>query len=164
MSINELASYLSLGVGVVLAILLGVQSSRVGKLQRQMRALGRGAGLSAQSMSLGELVSRQAERLETTRMEVDAIAKQVAVLDTAVAQSVQHVGLVRFNPFSDTGGDQSFAIALLDGNSDGVVISSLHSRTSTRFYAKPVKAGASALSLSDEEMQALQQAREGRKA
>ena len=73
---------------------------------------------------------------------------------------MQFVGLVRFNPFDDTGGDQSFALALLDGRGDGVVISSLHGRTGTRFYAKPVKAGTSTLSLSDEEVQALKQARE----
>ena len=71
---------------------------------------------------------------------------------------MQHVGLVRYNPFQDTGGDQSFAIALLDQHGDGVVFSSLHNRSLTRIYAKPVKGGASALSLSEEEVQAVQQA------
>ncbi len=46
--------------------------------------------------------------------------------------------LIRFNPFEDTGGDQSFAISLLDGENNGIVISSLHSRTQTRLYAKQV--------------------------
>ncbi|MFH2085724.1 MAG: DUF4446 family protein [bacterium] len=54
---------------------------------------------------------------------------------------VQHVTLKRFNPFGDTGGDQSFMLALLDGNLDGVVITSLHSRENTRFYVKSVKGG-----------------------
>jgi hypothetical protein len=71
---------------------------------------------------------------------------------------VQHVGLVRYNPFQDTGGDQSFALALLDKQGDGVVISSLHSRTMTRFYAKPIKAGIAVVSLSEEEVKAVQQA------
>jgi hypothetical protein len=66
--------------------------------------------------------------------------------------------LVRYNPFQDTGGDQSFALALLDKRGDGVVVSSLHSRTMTRFYAKPIKGGVSPLSLSEEEVQAVQQA------
>lgn len=54
---------------------------------------------------------------------------------------VQHVTLKRFNPFGDTGGDQSFILALLDGNKDGVVITSLHSRENTRFYVKSVNGG-----------------------
>ncbi len=54
---------------------------------------------------------------------------------------LQHLSLKRFNPFSDTGGDQSFMLSLLDGNKDGVVITSLHSRENTRFYVKSVKGG-----------------------
>ena len=51
-------------------------------------------------------------------------------------RSFQRIGLVRFNPFEDTGGNQSFALALLDGRGDGFVVSSLHARTGTRVYAK----------------------------
>lgn len=54
---------------------------------------------------------------------------------------LQHLTLKRFNPFGDTGGDQSFILAILDGNKDGVVITSLHSRENTRFYVKSVKGG-----------------------
>lgn len=54
---------------------------------------------------------------------------------------LQTLIIKRFNPFSDTGGDQSFIMAILDGNSDGVVITSLHSRENTRFYVKSVKGG-----------------------
>lgn len=65
---------------------------------------------------------------------------------------VQHVTLQRFNPFGDTGGDQSFILALLDGNKDGVVITSLHSRENTRFYVKSVNGGVGVEHpLSDEE-------------
>jgi hypothetical protein len=79
-------------------------------------------------------------------------------MNVLVTHSVQHVGLVRYNPFQDTGGDQSFALALLDKQGDGVVISSLHSRTMTRFYAKPIKGGVAVVSLSEEEVTAVQQA------
>lgn len=54
---------------------------------------------------------------------------------------LQRLTLKRFNPFGDTGGDQSFILAILDGNHDGVVITSLHSRENTRFYVKSVKGG-----------------------
>lgn len=54
---------------------------------------------------------------------------------------LRHLIFKRFNPFNDTGGDQSFMLAIMDGNKDGVVITSLHSRENTRFYVKSVKAG-----------------------
>ncbi len=59
----------------------------------------------------------------------------------AMRLHIQHVTLKRFNPFSDTGGDQSFILSLLDGNQDGIVITSLHSRENTRFYVKSVQGG-----------------------
>lgn len=67
---------------------------------------------------------------------------------------------MRFNPFSQTGGNQSFSLALLDGNNDGIVISSLHNREETRVYAKIVKKGESEkeMPFSDEEREAIRQA------
>ncbi len=158
MSLGELLGTATLALAVFLGILVAVQTARLGRVERQLRALTRGAGPGASSLSLGEVISRQGERIEATREETESLRVTVNALDASVNRSVQNVGLVRFNPFQETGGDQSFAMALLDKRGDGVVISSLHSRNSTRFYAKPVKAGASQLSLSDEEAQALQQA------
>ncbi len=51
---------------------------------------------------------------------------------------IQKVGLLRFNPFNDTGGDQSFILALVDSQNTGIVISGLYSRSGTRWYAKRV--------------------------
>ncbi len=56
-------------------------------------------------------------------------------------KAIQRTGLVRYNPFEDTGGNQSFAVALLDANGDGVVVSSLHARNGTRIYAKAIAGG-----------------------
>jgi hypothetical protein len=69
--------------------------------------------------------------------------------------------MIRFNPFEDTGSDQSFAIALLDDARDGIVLSSLHGRANTRLFAKPVENGVSRHTLSDEESQAIRIAVEG---
>ena len=51
---------------------------------------------------------------------------------------IQKIGLVRFNPFKDTGGDQSFILSLVDGNNTGVIISGLYARSGTRWYAKKI--------------------------
>jgi hypothetical protein len=89
---------------------------------------------------------------------VDALATRSAVLETVQRKAVQRVGLIRFNPFEDTGGNQSFALALLDRNGDGLIVSSLHARTLTRVYGKAVVGGKSEAALSDEESAALRQA------
>lgn len=77
--------------------------------------------------------------------------------------SIQKIGIVRFNPFSEVGSDQSFSIALLDGNNDGVVITSLYAREGNRVYGKSIKAGLSKYSLSDEEKKAIKSAKENEK-
>jgi len=73
-------------------------------------------------------------------------------------RAVQRVGVVRFNPFPDAGGDQSFAVALLDAEGNGLVISSLHGRTETRVFAKGVANGRSRHALSAEEQDAIDRA------
>jgi len=75
---------------------------------------------------------------------------------------LQKVGMVRFNPFSEVGSDQSFSVALLDGQDDGIVITSLYTREENRVYGKPIKGGISEYSLSGEEKEAIQIAKYGK--
>lgn len=72
--------------------------------------------------------------------------------------AVQKVGVVRFNPFGDVGGNQSFAVAFLDNHDSGVIILSLYSRDGVRIYGKPVQDGKSEYKLSGEEEEALKKA------
>ncbi len=74
---------------------------------------------------------------------------------------VQKMGLVRFNPFKETGGDHSFSLVLLDAKDTGVVITGLHTRERTRVYIKSVKEGRPEFELSDEEKKALFRAQRG---
>jgi hypothetical protein len=85
----------------------------------------------------------------------DELEARMAVVEGLQRRSFQRVGLVRFNPFEDTGGNQSFAIALLDEGGDGFVLSSLHARAGTRVYAKTIAGGKAEASLSKEEQEAL---------
>lgn len=75
---------------------------------------------------------------------------------------VQKIGLVRFNPFKEVGGDHSFSLALLDGKNTGFVITGLHTRERTRVYLKGVVNGKSDLELSEEEKKALSSAQKRR--
>ncbi|MFH1181259.1 MAG: DUF4446 family protein [bacterium] len=73
--------------------------------------------------------------------------------------NIQKVGMVRFNPFKETGSDLSFSAALLDDNDSGVVITSLYTRQDNRIYGKPIKNGESEYQLSDEEKLAIEKAK-----
>lgn len=132
-------------------ILMVVQSVRLGRAVRAYRALvGDGA-----AGTLAEVLEEQAARGRANAARLDELNGLHAELELRSRGSLQHIGLVRFNPFEDTGSDQSFAIALLDDRRDGLVVSSLHGRTTTRVFAKPVQAGTSQHTLSDEESQAI---------
>lgn len=88
------------------------------------------------------------------------VEKEIARLKVEGEGHVQKVGMVRFNPFSETGGEHSFALALLDGRDCGVVVTCLHSRERTRMYLKLIKSGKCSQELSIEEKKALKVAQE----
>lgn len=113
-----------------------------------------------ESTSLDQILDQQSQRLDGLSGRVDALNKLHRELEAITQRAVQKVGVIRYNPFADAGGDQSFAIALLDAEGSGLVVSSLHSRTETRVFAKPVRAGRSTYPLSDEEQQAVKKALE----
>lgn len=74
---------------------------------------------------------------------------------------IQKIGLLRFNPFKDTGGDQSFILSLINGQESGVVITALYSRSGTRWYAKRVASGKGIEhELSEDEKKSLAMAKE----
>ena len=110
--------------------------------------------------SLTAALERLATRLSETTARTERLVARTEQIDLALAHAVQGVGLVRFRAFQDTGGDQSFALALADGEGNGVVISALYGRGATRIYAKAVQGWLSPKTLSDEEKQALAQARQ----
>jgi hypothetical protein len=98
------------------------------------------------------------KRLKKAEKDIKGLFKSSKVLEEMASQSIQKTGVVRFNPFKETGGDQSFAIALLDAHNNGLVVSSLFTRQGTRIYSKPIEAGQSKYPLSKEEMEALKKA------
>jgi hypothetical protein len=156
---DNLAIAFGVLAGLVLLLLIGflVQSTRIGRAVRTYRELVRdqdGGTLHDRLVGSAEQAVRAGERMN----EMEAMH---SVIDQRTRRSLQHIGLVRYNPFDDTGSDQSFAIALLDDQRDGIVLSSLHGRTNTRIFAKPVADGGSPHNLSDEESQAIRIAVEG---
>lgn len=103
------------------------------------------------SKELIERVKNLEAKLGKLSLELDSVKKQMG-------KAVEKIGIVRFNPFKEIGGDQSFAIALLNRENTGVVITSHYGKDFSKVYAKPVKNGSSEYQLSDEEKEAMKKA------
>ena len=69
---------------------------------------------------------------------------------------LQKVGVVRFSAFEGVGSDLSYAIALLDENNNGFVLSSIFTRDNSRTYVKPIEKLESSYALTTEERQAIE--------
>jgi len=141
-------------VAVVVLLLLVLWLTRqLSQLRKRVVSLTRG-----EDGDLGDVLGSHLDRVYELGREVERLGTRTNRLEAAAPHAFQRVGLVRFNPFEDTGGNQSFALALLDADGNGWVLSSLHARTGTRVYAKAIRSGRSDGALSDEESAAIKQA------
>jgi len=97
-------------------------------------------------------------RFNDLKKQFQKISEELEIMKKENKFSVQKVGVLRYNPFFGQGGDQSFTVALLDANNDGVVMTSIYSREGNRIYAKPIKNSQSEYALSAEEKKAIKKA------
>ena len=104
------------------------------------------------------VIFEQIKRLRQNEKNLKELEKFCKGLEKMAKSSIQKTGVVRFNPFRDMGGDQSFSIALLDDHNSGLIISSLFTREGTRIYTKPIERGSSKYQLTEEEKEAIEQA------
>lgn len=150
-------AYFLMGLaGLVLILLVSniLLSRRMKKLQRRRQA-------KLEDARVGDIVDCLAEHFEALAHLSDRMSRVEARQDEQaeeLAQCLRRVGIVRFDAFDDVGGEQSFALALMDGNKRGVIVSSLYGRQDSRFYAKEIVNGNGDRALSDEEKNALDKA------
>ena len=146
-------------VGLLVAVVILLVAVVV--LARRVRAVeGRVGGLTRgeDGRSLEAVLDAHLDKVIAVGRQADDLTRRVGALEAAGRKAFSRVGLVRYNPFEETGGNQSFALALLDADGDGWVLSSLHARSGTRVYAKAIRGGRSDGALSEEEAEAIRQA------
>jgi len=142
-----LLSLVGVTVGVVALMRLQTLTNRV------TSALG-----GASPDSLETTLASHMRRVEQVDSRLGELEQEYERLSITNGLASQKISVVRFNPFGDTGGDQSFSLAVLDAHDSGYVLSSIHGRQGTRVYVKPIDFGKSKYQLSTEEEQALSQA------
>jgi Protein of unknown function (DUF4446) len=142
-------------VAIVVLLLVAIaQGRRVRRLGARLDAITQGSD----GASLEAILGQHLERVHAVVREMNRLEARTAVVERDLRAALGRVGLVRYNPFEDTGGAMSFALAILDASGTGFVVSSLHARAGTRIYAKPINRGASEAALSAEEAEAVKRA------
>ena len=111
-------------------------------------------------LNLIDIVGKLVEKENALEKKLFSLETVTGALATAAQRYLQRVGLVRFNPYNEVGGEHSFAAAFLDKDNNGLVISNLHGREGSRLYAKLIKkAEGVEHALSDEEKTAIEAAK-----
>jgi hypothetical protein len=108
---------------------------------------------------LKEVLEKVLAKGAKNEKDISDLVRRISVQEEDGKLHIQKVGLVRFNPFKELGGDHSFCLSILDGEGSGIVITSLHTRDRTRVYMKRVLKGKSDTELSEEEKKALSKAK-----
>lgn len=153
--VKEYNAYFSMGLlafSLLLFIYMLVMSSRISRVaKRRSEKLA-----DASAEEIAEAVCEQSQLISHLQNRLDETMVRQMELREALAECVQKTNVVRFNAFEDVGGEQSFALSLLDDKNNGVVISSLYGRQDCRLYVKSITNGEAERALSKEEQQAVE--------
>ncbi|HLK56112.1 MAG TPA: DUF4446 family protein [Chthonomonadaceae bacterium] len=140
---------------LVALLLLGwlLMALRLRQFKGQLGALTRGSD----GRNLEEVLTTHLDTVHATVARMEILEQAVAVLQAQMPSCLQQAHLIRYNAFDDVGGEQSFSLALLDGQGNGVVLTSVYSRMDVRVYAKAIRNGRASHPLSEEETRALRE-------
>ena len=147
-------------IAVMLFLILTVWNIYLTLNLRQLKRKSKELFEGSNARDLEEIIYRQIKDSRKISEGIKELADKNKTTYDLALKSIHRVGVVRFNPFDEMGGNQSFAIALLNDSGDGVTISSLFGREGTRIYAKGIKNKESEYKLSDEEKEAINKAME----
>jgi hypothetical protein len=159
-TIRAIDAYLMMGLFALWLILLAYAIS----ISRRLAALRKRQSSRLAEGSIGEVtewLNEHSEAIASMKSRLADLAAEHAQQASSLAKCIRKIGIVRFNAFEDIGGEQSFALVLLDGCGNGVAISSLYGRQDSRLYAKGIVNGEGERPLSEEERRALEQALAG---
>ena len=111
---------------------------------------------------LEALFNRQTDEIAAATCNSQKALEMMEAMNGQFSDCVQHFSLVRYDAFDDVTGQMSFSLALLDGNGNGSILTSIFGRTTSRCFGKTVFAGQPEQTLSEEEQQALCEALKNR--
>lgn len=140
---------------VFLLILLLGNHKKLKKLQNKYELF----MSNSEGQQIEDLLTNYLNRVEQTLEGQEQLHQKYAKLEHQLGYCVQKIGVIRYNPFDEMGGNLCFAVALLDERDNGVVLNGILNREGSYTYAKHIEQGKSTYALSAEEVQALDMAK-----
>lgn len=110
------------------------------------------------SQNVEQLLLEHMKERQELRKHLELLDERVISLERKIQRSKRHLGLVRYDAFPDTGGNQSFTLAVYDDNGDGAILSSIVGRADNKVYGKNLINGKSDHNLTDEDQKAILEA------
>lgn len=157
---EEMMTLLLLGLSAAVAVLFLLCIILFVKLGKQKKRYDTFMGTGKRpSLNLEQKLEDYFETSMQIEKKYTQLLDMVTDIDQTFKTQIQKVGLIRYNPFDEMGGNLCFALALLDAEDNGVVLNGIHSRTGSFTYAKPIEMGVSTYMLSEEEIQAVELAK-----
>lgn len=148
------AGFVGVGFGVIVLLYCLILHAKLGSLQKRYDFFMRGES----GASVERKLSVEVTELRETSKSLDLLFQQQATIKKVQSDTIQKIGYVKYNAFENIGNDLSFALTLLDGNNNGICISSIYGRSESRIFSKPIVKGKSLVSLSQEELESLNEA------
>ncbi len=108
--------------------------------------------------SLERKLSVEVSEIRDAAKGLESLLTEQATIRNTQSNTIQKIGFIKYNAFENIGNDLSFALTLLDGNNNGICISSIYGRNESRIFSKPIVKGKSLVSLSQEELESLNEA------
>jgi len=150
---TEIALFSLLAIVMVLIIWVILRLRRIDRVRKEFLPSDTGRDLEQVLVDQNRSITQLSNDLNT-------LNDRLTDLTIINKSNFQKLGFVRFNPFEDAGANMSFSLSLLDGQDNGIIISSLHGREGTRIYAKTVDGGKSKFKLTEEELTAINHAQQ----
>ena len=113
--------------------------------------------------SLETIISNLVKKSHHSETKEKEFEEALTYLNEKVAKSIRSIGVVRFNAFGESGGNQSFSIAVSDEDGDGFILSTLYGRDRTSFYIKEFFKFTSKIETTPEEKKALEKVKQNLK-
>ena len=142
-------------IGIAILILFFAWNIYLSLNLRNIKKRTRSFFSGKEGKDLEEVIYTQIKNSDKINENINKIYKENIQIRENIQKCIQKVGVVRFNPFGEVGGNQSFAIALLDNSLSGVIILSLYSREGVKVYSKQIVEGKSEYKLTKEEEEAI---------
>ena len=162
--LNQYSAYFLIGTMSVTFIMTIIAISALAKASKLKKRIDSFMKTTESGQNLEEMLAEYLDKVQWMSDQHDKIVNHISDINDRLGYCIQKVGIVRYNPFDEVGGDLCFAIALLDEKNNGAVLNSIYSREGCYTYCKPIENGScERYKLSAEEMESIDRAIEAKK-